>query len=286
MQESFFGARRFGEFVSALEIPKARLSERLRHLVDEGLLNRIPIAESPRHHEYRLTEKGRAVYPVALALLAWSGGWRGEQQESALGLVHETCGATLSVEFKCRECDEAIRRKDLQWPPIASLEQVSPTGSGVGRWRQARAGMASIHGEPVVGALRVLGDRWSMLIMYVAQVGSFRFGEAQARLGIATNILTHRLAELVAQRVLERVDTKGGHHYRATAAGLDLLGAVVAARTWSIDWVSIGRSSWTELLHKPCETNLRVDCRCQRCGSLVLPHEVSRATSRRSASRN
>ena len=276
IQEFFFGARRFGEFVEALEIPRARLSERLRHLGEEGLIDRRPRGKSASRREYRLTEKGRAVYPVALALLAWSETWRGGRTRRTLDLVHTRCGKRLAIDFRCRGCSDEVSHDDLRWPRVASLDQVSLGTSSVRRWRQgSQVGMAAIRGDPVIEALRVVGDRWSMLIMYGAQITDFRFTEAEVKLGIATNILAQRLEHLTDHGVLERVAVEGGHRYRATDSGLALLDAVIAARTWALDWIPKNGSEWTKLLHAPCGKDLRVDCRCGSCGCIVTPQDVS-----------
>ena len=62
------------------------------------------------------------------------------------------------------------------------------------------------HACPIAAALNVLGDRWTLLIIREAFYGAVRFGEIRKNTGISKNILTDRLAKLVSEGILERVD--------------------------------------------------------------------------------
>jgi DNA-binding HxlR family transcriptional regulator len=75
LREAFLGRRRFGEFQQELGIAKNVLSARLRKLVDDGILKRQPSREDGREIEYRLTDKGRDLMPVLLALAQWGERW-------------------------------------------------------------------------------------------------------------------------------------------------------------------------------------------------------------------
>jgi DNA-binding HxlR family transcriptional regulator len=75
MREAFRDARRFGDFVEALDIPRAVLAARLDRLVDEGMLERVPYQQRPPRFEYRLTDKGRAFGDVLAAMWRWGSDW-------------------------------------------------------------------------------------------------------------------------------------------------------------------------------------------------------------------
>ncbi len=97
------GIRRFDEFCDDLGIARPVLTERLRRLVDHGILEKHPYQERPVRHEYRLTPAGLALSPVIVALVRWS-----EQYvpgaEPTTTLVHAPCGTELEQAFWCREC--------------------------------------------------------------------------------------------------------------------------------------------------------------------------------------
>ena len=75
LREACSGVRRFEDFQSRLEIPRASLAARLDRLVDEGMLRREPYQEHPTRHEYRLTRKGAEFYPVLAAMWRWGADW-------------------------------------------------------------------------------------------------------------------------------------------------------------------------------------------------------------------
>lgn len=63
---------RYGEFASMNEgIPTNILADRLKRLVDCGILEKAPYQQRPRRYEYRLTEKGRDLEPILHAMIQW-----------------------------------------------------------------------------------------------------------------------------------------------------------------------------------------------------------------------
>ena len=71
VRDAFLGLRRFGEFQKSLGLAKNILTARLRHLVSEGIMETVPAADGSAYHDYVLTEKGRALSPVLVALRQW-----------------------------------------------------------------------------------------------------------------------------------------------------------------------------------------------------------------------
>ncbi len=75
MREAFAGARRFEEFQTALDAPRAVLTARLRRLCEEGLLDKVEYQAHPPRYEYRLTDKGRDFWAVLAAMWRWGSDW-------------------------------------------------------------------------------------------------------------------------------------------------------------------------------------------------------------------
>ncbi|WP_282797435.1 winged helix-turn-helix transcriptional regulator [Streptomyces sp. CC224B] len=75
VRDAFDGSRRFGEFHRSLGIAKNILTARLRTLEEAGVLRGEPARDGGSHREYLLTDKGRALFPVIVALRQW-----GEEQ--------------------------------------------------------------------------------------------------------------------------------------------------------------------------------------------------------------
>lgn len=71
LREAFLGTRRFQDFQRNLGIARNILSARLKKLVTRGILERVAVEGGGRRLEYRLTEKGRAFFPVLMALMQW-----------------------------------------------------------------------------------------------------------------------------------------------------------------------------------------------------------------------
>ncbi len=75
IRDTFFGARRFAHFQKSLGISSNILTNRLEHLVEHGILERVDAGTHGERYEYALTEKGRDLLPVLTALREWSDRW-------------------------------------------------------------------------------------------------------------------------------------------------------------------------------------------------------------------
>src|SRR6266478_6051653 len=75
LREAFMGTRRFDAYQRHLGIARNILSARLKKLVARGVLERTVASDDARHVEYRLTEKGRDLFPVLMALMQWGDRW-------------------------------------------------------------------------------------------------------------------------------------------------------------------------------------------------------------------
>jgi DNA-binding HxlR family transcriptional regulator len=75
IRSALLGARRFEHFTEGLGIPRNVLTERLNRLVDEGIMVKVEYQDRPVRYEYRLTEKGIALYPVIVSMLEWGNRW-------------------------------------------------------------------------------------------------------------------------------------------------------------------------------------------------------------------
>ena len=90
---------------------------------------------------------------------------------------------------------------------------------------------------PINRSLSVLGERWTLLILRAAVLGTSRFGEFREQLGIAPDVLTDRLSALVDNGVLERVPyrepgARMRHAYELTESGRELAVLIAALGQW------------------------------------------------------
>ena len=87
----------------------------------------------------------------------------------------------------------------------------------------------------IAGALEIVGERWTLLIIRDAFLGLHRFDEFRESLGIARNVLTDRLNKLVEEGIFDREpygDRADRYDYRLTQKGLDLQVALAGLRQW------------------------------------------------------
>lgn len=115
LREAFFGVRRFDQFQTALGASPNILADRLKKLVTFGIFERARYSERPPRDEYRLTEKGRDLYPAIVALMRWGDRWLNDASEPPLLLVHKTCGKVSRPRMVCDCCGEAVDARDMSW---------------------------------------------------------------------------------------------------------------------------------------------------------------------------
>lgn len=101
VRDAFDGMTRFGEFQQSLGVAKNILADRLKTLVQEGVLSQAPASDGSLYQEYLLTPKGRGLFPVVVSLRQW-----GEEHLYAKGEPHSTL-----VE---RDSGKPVRRIDLR----------------------------------------------------------------------------------------------------------------------------------------------------------------------------
>jgi DNA-binding HxlR family transcriptional regulator len=129
----------------------------------------------------------------------------------------------------------------------------------------------------VARTLSVVGERWTMLILRDAFLGHRRFDEFQRGTGIARNILSSRLRELVASGVLERTKGEGDGarvEYRLTRKGADLYPVLVAMLKWGDNWLADENGPPLTLIHRPCGAKTAPRVVCSECGGNLAARDV------------
>lgn len=112
LRNSFLGVTRFDEFQRRLGISRNILQERLSRLVEAGVLVRVRYSEHPPRDDYRLTDKGRDLWPVLTAMRQW-GDRHAAPNGPPLEVVHTRCGATTPAVFVCGSCGEPLGARDV-----------------------------------------------------------------------------------------------------------------------------------------------------------------------------
>ena len=117
LRDAFLGVRRFEEFRRDLDIARNILTDRLERLVGNGILARQPYQDHPPRDEYVLTDKGKDLLDVLLALWRWGDRW--EPVSNPRRLIHKSCGQVTHAVATCAHCGEALTsRRDLLVEPL------------------------------------------------------------------------------------------------------------------------------------------------------------------------
>jgi len=113
LRESFFGVRRFVDFQHNLGVARNLLSARLAQLVTNGILERRLYQSRPQRYEYRLTEKGRDLYGVTVAIMRWGDRWLTDSPP--LRLTHSADGGAVEQKLRCTECGQVLGPQDVHY---------------------------------------------------------------------------------------------------------------------------------------------------------------------------
>jgi DNA-binding HxlR family transcriptional regulator len=116
VRDSFLGITRFDDFQERLGISRNILSDRLDHLVERGVLTKVPYQEHPVRHDYRLTEKGRDLWLVLTAMRQWGDRWEADEG-APVEIEHRACGHQTDVVATCSSCGEPLDARSVRARP-------------------------------------------------------------------------------------------------------------------------------------------------------------------------
>jgi DNA-binding HxlR family transcriptional regulator len=119
LRDCFLGVRRFDDFQARLGISRGIVADRLKRLVDEGVLRREAYQDRPPRHEYRLTEKGLALHPVIMAIVHWGDVFYAGADGPPLIHRHKACGCDFAPVTTCSECGGTVTARDVEVRPGA-----------------------------------------------------------------------------------------------------------------------------------------------------------------------
>ncbi|MFN8202401.1 MAG: helix-turn-helix domain-containing protein [Solirubrobacteraceae bacterium] len=121
--------------------------------------------------------------------------------------------------------------------------------------------------------LSVLGERWALLVIRDVSLGRCRFDEIQGSLGVATNVLSQRLATLTDEGILERrsySERPDRFEYHLTEKGRDLAPVLWALLRWGDKWTAGESGPPLELVHADCGEVFHMVPTCSACGKELI----------------
>ena len=119
LREIGYGVHRFARIAGYTGASRDMLADRLRKLEAAGVVERRLYSEHPPRHEYHLTEAGRELFPVMLALSQWGDRWA---VDNPVLVRRHSCGRRVQVDLVCHHCGEPITPDTIH----AEVDGVSP----------------------------------------------------------------------------------------------------------------------------------------------------------------
>jgi DNA-binding HxlR family transcriptional regulator len=99
------GPLRFNQLQAAIPgIATSVLSQRLKHLEQEGVITTTAYSQRPPRFAYSLTASGLQLAGALRMLAAWGA----EHSDEAAAPHHRTCGTTLDARWYCPTCDVVV----------------------------------------------------------------------------------------------------------------------------------------------------------------------------------
>jgi DNA-binding HxlR family transcriptional regulator len=274
---AFGGVHRFTDWLAQIGIASNILANRLAQLVASGCLERLP-ADSGKRIVYRLTEKGRDLYPVALMFRRFDRAWSKRRPSRSGTLVHRLCGEVTTPTLICAHCRAPVYARDVEYadgpgagmertpPPSSNRRSSIPPGEG--------AAMNALFGE----SIDIFGDRWTQLIVGMFFLGQRRFEDIRAKCQIATNILSDRLKLLVEHGILQKRIYQANperSEYLLTPKGMDIYPIMVTLTRWGDRWLAKQGRPPLLLTHRNCRKRLDALAVCSHCEQPLACHDVS-----------
>lgn len=266
---AFTGVRRFEDWQAQLGIPRSTLTDRLRKLLQLGLLRQRVYQERPRRHAYHLTREGLKLYDHVLMIWAWERRWGTRRTHLPPRLVHRRCGHVFLPVLTCDACGEKTALGDLQLKLKANSALLAAARNAPRSGRMP----ADAEGEMTLGQKL---DRWTLLIINAVMLGCHHFDQLLHVLGIASSVLARRLAHMVdSGLLLSQPDLRDARRqvYRLTPASRDLFAYLVCFATWA-SRDHLHQPSSIRPVHKACGHAFVARVACSACGGTLAPWEV------------
>lgn len=117
LRDVWVGMTRFEQIQADLQISRKVLAERLKWLVETGVLERRPYETRPPRFEYVLTDMGTELVDLLMVMVAWGDKWADNGAGPPVLYRHHACGHISHVELRCAHCGEPMHASDIELLP-------------------------------------------------------------------------------------------------------------------------------------------------------------------------
>jgi DNA-binding HxlR family transcriptional regulator len=259
------GVTRYGDWLSRLPISHAVLTNRLSRLTAAGLLERVPYGS---RFEYRLSRRGRDIWPVLLTIWAWELVWVPDQAGRLPRMAHATCGETFFPVLVCAACRKPVEPRDVtgRFGPSGTWERSVPAATTRRRSSAAAGTQAGLFPQ----TMALIGNRWSAALLGAAFLGARRFTDFAERLGAPPTTVADRLRTFVDLGVLESAEGV----YHLTAKGRAFFPVVMCMIEWGHRWFRAPEGPALVYRHPECGQDFQPILACDRCQEPLRGRDV------------
>ncbi|MEV8633680.1 helix-turn-helix domain-containing protein [Streptosporangium sp. NPDC051023] len=117
LRDIYVGMTRFEQIQQDLGISRKVLTERLKWLTENDVLERREYSSRPPRHEYVLTAKGMELCDLLLVMVGWGDRWAAGEAGPPVLYRHHSCGEISHVELSCAGCGRPMRAADVDVLP-------------------------------------------------------------------------------------------------------------------------------------------------------------------------
>ena len=121
VRDALLGMRRFDDFQESLGVARNVLTDRLRRLVESGVMERVPYQQRPERCEYQLTAIGRELAVPVIGLMHWGDRHLAGPSGAPRLTRHQDCGGKIHTWLTCAKCGEAVPPAQVSVEPGPGL---------------------------------------------------------------------------------------------------------------------------------------------------------------------
>ena len=273
LRSLFQGDSRFSELAASVDgVADGVLDNRLSALTAQMIV----MADGTRGREvrYRLTDRGRDTFRIALAIWAWEFEWL--PGAGSRRMLHATCGESATPVLGCGECRTELSLREVVADVGPGVWVESPQPKRIRRRATAAPGMDAQDILLSRETTETIGNFWSVAILAAAFVGVRRFTDFQRSLGIPPRVLSSRLDSLVRSGVFWKRSYSGHARrfdYLLTGKGKNLYHFILMLMRWGDTWLAPGGPP-VEIRHLACEKRFVPSQFCSVCWDELVVDEV------------
>lgn len=117
LRDSLGGARNFESFQRRLGIARNTLTDRLRHLVEEGMLTQMDVGKRGTRFEYVPTQKAKDFQVPLMAILQWGDKWVSGQGNEPVVAMDRESGVAVAPLVMRTASGRAVSSDQLMYKP-------------------------------------------------------------------------------------------------------------------------------------------------------------------------